>query len=359
MLALSSCGSDANKLLQETFSGSHRVNSGQLGLSLTINPSGSKTFNSPISLSFGGPFESLGQGKLPQSSFTVSVSGLGRTGSLAIVSTGTNGYVTLQGTSYQLPAATFQRLESSFSQLTSSAGGSGSRSSTLSRLGIQPLHWLRDPSIVGTETVNGAKTTHIRAGINVSALLQDLNTFLQKAASAGVAGATRFPSGLSSSARSRIASELKNPTFDVWTGSSDKTLRKLAIKLSLPVSGQVSNSLGGLRAADVGLTVNYAEINQPQTITGPTSTRPFNEFVTKVRSVIQSLGNLLGGSGLAGTAGANGAGGAGTPGASGSAGASGTGGASAASVQSYSRCIQAAGNNIAQMQQCAPLLNNK
>ena len=90
-------------------------------------PSGSSTLNGPITLSFGGPFQSLGKGKLPKSNFNVSISALGKTGSLGILSTGTTGYVTLQGTSYQLPAATFQKLESSFAALASSpGGGSGS-----------------------------------------------------------------------------------------------------------------------------------------------------------------------------------------------------------------------------------------
>ncbi len=40
------------------------------------------------------------------------------------------------------------------------------------------MHWLIKPSVAGTETVAGADTTHIRAGINVPALLADISTFL-------------------------------------------------------------------------------------------------------------------------------------------------------------------------------------
>ena len=113
-LALSACGSsssgDATNLLKQTFSGSHTVNSGTLNFALSVTPSGSSTLNGPITFSFGGPFQTLGPGKLPKSNFSVSISALGKTGSLAILSTGTNGYVTLSGTSYQLPAATFQKL---------------------------------------------------------------------------------------------------------------------------------------------------------------------------------------------------------------------------------------------------------
>ena len=141
-LTLSACGGssdDAATLLKQTFGGSHKVNSGKLNIVLTVNPSGSSTLKTPIRLSFGGPFQSLGTGKLPQSNFDVSLAAGGSSGSIGILSTGTSGYVTFQGQSYQLPATSFQKLESSFSQIASSAGSSGNRSNVLSKLGIQPL----------------------------------------------------------------------------------------------------------------------------------------------------------------------------------------------------------------------------
>lgn len=349
-LGLAACGSspsgDATKLLQQTFSGSHKVNSGNLSLSLGITPSGSTTLKGPITVSFGGPFQSLGPGKLPQSNFSVSISALGRSGSLAILSTGSNGYVTLQGTSYQLPQATFQRLESSFSQIASSTPGASSGSSTLNKLGIHPLNWLVNPTIVGDESVGGTNTTHIRADINVSALLGDLNTFLEKASTLGVSGASRLSSGIPAATRQKIASEIKNPSFDVWTGKSDKTVRKLQVNLTLPVSGQISTALGGLRSAAIGLSMQYANLNQPQTITAPTTVRPYSEFAAKVRDFVQSLQSGLGG--LAGGA------------SSGSSGSSTTGSSSAGSsgsIQAYTQCVQAAGSDVTKLQQCAPLLN--
>ena len=69
--------------------------------------------------------------------------------------------------------------------------------------------------------------------------------------------------------RQKIAGEIKNPKFDVWTGNSDKTIRKLAISLTVPVSGQISAALGGLSSAGIGLNVSYANLNQPQTISAP------------------------------------------------------------------------------------------
>lgn len=359
LLTLSACGSsgssgDASTLLKQTFSGSHTVNSGNLSFSLTVNPSGSRILTGPITLSFGGPFQSNGHGKLPASSFNISVSALGRSGSIGILSTGTNGYVTLKGTSYQLPATTFQKLESSFAQIGASGGGSGG--GTLSRLGINPLHWLVNPSVVGNESIGGTATTHIRAGVNVAALLTDFSTFLQKASTLGSVGATRLPGGISSATRTRIAGEVQNPTVDVWTGTSDKTIRRLAIQLTLPVTGKFSTALGGLQSAQIGVSLQYTSLNRPQTIVAPTTVRPFSEFTAQLQSFLASVRGVAGS--VAGSAGAGSAG-AGSTGA-GSAGAATTaGGTTGASTQRYGQCIQSAAGDVSKMQQCASLLSGK
>jgi hypothetical protein len=360
-LGLGACGSgssgQAKTLLKQTFGGNHRVDSGNLSFNVTLNPSGSRTISGPISFSFGGPFQTLGTGKLPQSNFTVSVSALGKTGSLGLISTGQSGFVSLGGTSYQMPAATFQKLESSFSGLTSTtSGGSGS---ALTRLGIDPLRWLTNPSIAGNESVGGADTTHIKAGIDVVALLGDLGTFLQKASSVGVPNAARIPTSISAATRAKIARAVQNPHFDVWTGTSDKTPRKLAITLTLPVTGQISTLLGGLRSASVALSLQYANLNQPQTITAPPTVRPFAEFQAKLKSFQQSLqsfltGTLGGGAG-SGTTG-SGTTGSGTTG-SGSTGSGGAAPGTSTNVQAYSQCVQAAGSDIVKLQKCSALLS--
>jgi hypothetical protein len=294
-VVLSACGSgsgQATTLLKQTFSGPHPVSSGELSVELGVDPSGSSTLKAPITVSLSGRFQSLGQGKLPASSFAIGISELGRTASLRIVSTGTNGYVTLQGTSYQLPPSSFRTLESSFGQLAGSAGGSGS--GTLSRLGIDPLRWLVHPSVVGAERVGGTQTMHVRAAVNVGALLVDLNTFLQKASSVGIAGTAGIPP-LGAATRTRLAAAVKNPRFDVWTGTADKTLRKVAIQLGVPVSGQISTLLGGLRAAQIGLSLQYSGLGQPQMIQAPAQVHPFKQFAAKLRSFLAGVQSLAGG----------------------------------------------------------------
>jgi hypothetical protein len=348
-LAIAACGSSsstgsassgsAQSLLKQTFSGGHPVKSGVLGFAITLNPSGSSTITTPVSLSLGGPFQSRGTGKLPASNFTIGINALGRKGALGVISTGTAGYVTLSGNAYQLPQQEFQRLESSFSSVAST----GQSKSGLSAFGINPLRWLDSPSIVGSDTVAGAATTHIRAGVNVNALLSDLNTLLSKAASSSQ---TKIPTSISPATEQKIAAAIKNATVDVWTGKSDKTLRKLSLSLTLPVSGQASTLFGGLRSAGIGITLSYANLNQTQTISAPGNVKPYSQFSAKIQSLVAGLRGSVG-SGLSGGTGTSG----------GSSGQSAGGGAAASKIQKYSQCITSAGQDVLKMQKCAALLN--
>ena len=216
----------------------------------------------------------------------------------------------------------------------------------MSKLGIQPLHWLTNPTIVGTESVAGAQTTHIHAGVNVPALLGDLNTVLERSSSLGVSATNSLKSGLSAATRQKLAAAVKNPSVDVWTGNSDHTLRRLTIALTLPVSGKASSELGGMTSADINLTMQYADLNQPQTITAPTSLQPFSQFQTKVDAFLQGLqgaaGGLIGGGS---SAGATAGGGTSTTGSSGN-------------VQKYSQCIQQAAGDVSKMQKCSSFLGS-
>lgn len=334
-------GSSAQSLLKQTFSGSHQVNSGVIDLSLEIVPKGSSVISGPISLSFGGPFQSRGTGKLPASDFTIAISALKEHGSLALISTGTKGYVSLSGDSYQLPQKSFTKLESSFAAAESSASGSSSTTgkASLKSLGIDPLSWLSDPAVVGQQNIGGAQTTEIRAKVNVRALLADIDK-LSSDSAAGKSSSGSLSSRLSASTESKIVKELGSPTFDVWTGNSDKTLRRMTLSFDLPVSGSLSSSLGGLKSASVALTLQFNDLNQPQTITAPTKLEPYDVFQAKVESLLEEIEGGLG-SGLTGSS---------------SSSSSSSSAAAAGSDKKYSDCITKADGNVAKMQKCTSLL---
>jgi hypothetical protein len=270
----------ARRLLQQTFDRRHTVSSGVLSFRLTLAPAGSSSANNPLSLSLSGPFQSRGAGRLPESNLTVGLAALGRQGKLGVISTGTSAYVTLAGTAYRLPAAGFQNLVSGFTG--AGAGGSG-----LSQLGIDPLSWLENASVVGTENIAGTSTTHIRATVDVGVLLAELDALLHKASSS--AGSATLTS-IAPATRRRIVRAVAHPVVDVWTGSSDHTLRKLSLSMGVRIRGQVSRMLGGLTSAALGMTFQYADLNRPQTITAPANAQPFSGFQSRLPSWLAQVG---------------------------------------------------------------------
>ena len=246
-LALAACGSSSDSsespgtLLNQTFTGTHKVTSGVLNLTLTIDPSGSSTLGGPITLRFGGPFQTRGAGKLPESNFTVSASALGRSLALGILSTGTSGYVTLQGTSYQMPQATFQKLESSFAQLATT-GSASQGSGTLGKLGIHPLKWLTHPTNVGTETVGG-RADHPHPRRDQRSRPAERSEHVHREGLLGQRRLGRLQAQVRPIGEHPPEDRRRDPAtraVDVWTGTSDKTVRRLTISLTVPVTGQTS-----------------------------------------------------------------------------------------------------------------------
>ncbi len=342
-LALASCGSSsagpgssasARRLLSETFAGSHPVTSGDIELSLGLTPSGSSLLSGPIRLAFGGPFQSGGAGRVPKSDFSVSASAQGRTGKLSLISTGTAGYITVSGASYQLPAGSYSKLSSGFSAVSGASKRSGA--GILSGLGIKPLDWLTDPHVVGAATVAGAPTTQLRAGVNVSRLLADLEKLLGRTSSLGLGGAAKLGGAFNASARARLAREISGVSFEVWTGVHDHVLRRLQLRFTVPLSGKLARQLGGLRTVAVALSLQYSDINQPQQISAPAKLAPYAAFQRKIASVLLAVESA----GLGGSLSSGGGSSAG----------------SATAEQKYGTCIVQANGDVAKMQKCSSLL---
>jgi hypothetical protein len=290
-------------LLEASFAAQKTVTSGNLRFAVTLTPTGSSIITDPIKLSVSGPFQSEGQGKLPSMDLTIAGSAQGHALQVQLIYTGGKAYVGLDGQTYAVPAAIITRLTS---KLASSENAQHKRSGMdlLSRLGIDPSDWLSDPTIAGTPTLGGVATTHIHATVAVAAILTDFNKLLSGVAKSGSSttgtfgNAAKLRHGISAADQAKIEQELGTPSFDAWIGTSDKVLRALRIGAKLPVSGQISSQLGGLTSVAIKLQYNLDDVNQPQTVTAPTSVEPFAQLLAKVKALTQSLGAGLLGSGL-------------------------------------------------------------
>ena len=138
---LTACGSDSSSgsddnaatVLAQTFGGSKSIKSGQLGLTLAMKG----TDGTDSSLSLSGPFQSNGVNKVPSFDLTFALNGQGQTFTLGGTSTGTNGYITVAGTSYVLDAASYAGFAKGYTKSQKSSTAP-KNAPTLAKLGIDP-----------------------------------------------------------------------------------------------------------------------------------------------------------------------------------------------------------------------------
>jgi hypothetical protein len=347
-------GQNVNNVLNETFGGNKKISSGRLNMSLTADLEGIPQVNGPVTVKIGGPFESRGQNQVPRLDLDLTASAGGQSFEAGAVSTGEKGFVSFQGTDYAVPDKTFAQ----FTRELKRAQKGNKNQPDLSALGVHPRQWLKNPSDKGTEDVNGDKTIHIAADVDVAKLLDDIDSLLKKTGELGLTRAqqAQLPTSISASVKKQIVDSVTEARFDVFAGKDDKILRKLEVKLKFDVPKSLRAQAGGLKKGSIDFSVDVAELNKPQAITEPKNARPLSELQSQLgANALGTLGSAVpGGSSSAGASG----GGSGAGSSSSGADLGGGGGApqvSKAQARRYLKCVQKA-SGAAAIQSCAELL---
>jgi hypothetical protein len=322
---------DAQTLLRQTFTGTHDIRSGKADIQLRVDVTGDASIRGPIAVNIAGPFQSVGPGELPKFDMALDANAQGQGFRAGLTSTSDRLFVNFGGTSYEVPAQLLDQLKASYRR--SQQQGSSQQSMTIGSLGLDPIGWLQDPTVEGSDTIGGVETDHISSRVDVNALLDDVDKILARVSAQGLPTGQQVPSRLPSDARSQIEKAVKSASIDVWSGKSDHTLRKLTLALSV----DAPTGSGGSTKLDIALSVELSDLNQPQSISAPSSSRPLNELLGQLQGL---FGGALGGAGALG----------------GGSGSSSAGGASSQQLQDYSTCIQRAGSNVGEAQKCADLL---
>jgi hypothetical protein len=337
-LAVTACGTagraggpsggsgSARSLLQGTLEGGHGIRSGVLSLQATLSPHGSTASGQSMTISFGGPFQQLGSGGLTASDFTFSLAAAGQRLSFGLRTTATAGFMQVQGTWYRLPAR-------EFAQLRQSLGSAGGAAGSLPGLSVSPLQWLSDPQIVGTASVDGTPTTEVRARLDVGALASDLAKLLSKQSGNPALKRSGPPTTITPAQRRQLVTSLRHPSVDAFIGRDDHLLRRATLDVDVRVPAQRRSQLGGISSLGAKVTLNYSQLDQPQTITAPPSAKPYGELSRRLLGLGAELGNASSSS-------------------SSGAGATGAGGSA-----KYQACLQRSGGNVTKLQKCASLID--
>ena len=348
----SASSEDAQKVINETFNGKKKVDSGKLSVDVSAKLSATgvagQELKDPVTLKVSGPFQSRGQTELPALDLQLAASGGGQDFSAGAVSTGDKGFISYQGKDYAVPDKIFQQYKKSFSQQQKK--DQNKNQLDLAALGIDPQKWLTNPKNEGVEKVAGVDTIHVSAGVNVGALLDDINNLLKRSDQLGLSKQQRqqLPKDLSASTKKQLQDAVKQAKVDVFTGADDKTLRRLELAVSFDIPKSLQGQAQGLQGGDMKLALQLADLNKKQDISPPANARPWSELQQQLG--LGALGNALGG-----------ASGGGTTGTTGSSGSSSGGGIGLSSsdrqrTQRYLKCVQKA-TTPAAVQSCVSALN--
>ncbi|HET6508321.1 MAG TPA: hypothetical protein VFG42_16125 [Baekduia sp.] len=343
-------GGDASTLIKDTFGTGHPVHSGRVDATLDVDLKGWSVLSTPLNLHLNGPFQSNGGAKLPDFALDVDFGGTQPVTLGAVFAQG-GGYLTIEGRAFDVGKSTYEAFRKGYENAKKDSGAKQG-TTTLSALGVRPIRWLKDPKNVGEEDVAGTPTVHLTSGVDVPKLLTDLSTLLSKAKSVASAGGaatgTAVPTQLSAQQRELISRSVRSAKVDVWTGTKDHTLRKVAVDVRVDVPDQLKDQANGLTTGRVAFTLSLAQLNQPQKIVKPADARP----ISQLRSVLQQSG-LLGGDASATTPSTT----ATTPSTTDATPADQGGTAATEPQGKYESCLAAAGNDLAKVQGCAQYLN--
>jgi len=342
-LALASCGGgndqeDVQSLLDRAFSSS--IKSANLKLDATIQVKGSPGLEKPLRITATGPFRT-NQGKVPSADIELKIGndGGGQTITTGFLSTGDRAFVKFQDIYYEQPRAQVAKANQSIAQNKSKRG-------SLRGLGLDPRTWLAEAKDVGEDDIAGVKTRHIAGKLDVESVMRNLNEFVRRSASTlGNATGQAPPQPLSTKDIQMIADVVHDPTFNVYVGEKDDTIRRLSGKVEFDVPEESRSSLNGIQSGSIDFKIEFADVNGDQEIEAPAHAR-------KLSALTRSLGgnSALPGLGLD----------AGSDSSSLDQGSSGNTSPGAQQFKDYADCLdKAKPEDTAALQRCADLLQQQ
>ena len=282
---------DVDQLLDDTFSGGKQIDSGRLSLALDLESDGGQ---GPVTAKISGPFQSEGEGRLPQVDLEGSFEGGGQSLSGGITATADAAYVSFGGETYEVAGPVFEQLKAGYEQSAKEASGKQDRS--LASLGIDPRRWLTNASNEGEATVGDTETIKITGDDDVPKLLDDVNGALEKVRALGVQGADQIPDKLTEAEKQKTAEAIEQLSVEIHTGAEDRILRRIVVDLGLRLP-EGSTATGGAQSADIRFDFQLLDVNEEQDIEAPENAKPFAELLKQFEGL--GLGQLggLGGAG--------------------------------------------------------------
>ena len=323
-----SASSDVNALLRSTFANVGKMKSATVDLKVRIEPRGTNAGVGAVAARLSGPFASQGANKLPKFAFDVELTSAGQTVAGGASYDGSKGYITLQGTPYEVSNLVLKQFVAGYEQSLKSRAKSAQGGLVLGALGIDFRKWLKNPRNEGETTVGDAKTIKVTGAADVAQVIADLDKITERASNLPGAGG-RVPSQLTPAQKQRATEAVKAVNVTVYTGVDDQILRRLT------VTADLKDTESKVDAALL-FDITFTKVGGEQTFKAPANPRSFTELLQALDAAgFADLG--LGGA---------------------------TGGeppkvpeGTANNVDKYAACIEDAGSDRAKARKCAELLS--
>jgi hypothetical protein len=322
-----SASSDVNALLRSTFDNLGKMGSANVDLKLRIEPRGASAAAGLVAARLTGPFASQGAGKLPKFHFDATLQSGGRSVTAGATYTGEKGYITLQGTPYEVSDLVLKQFVAGYEQALKTRKGGGGL--VLGGLGIDFTKWLKNARNEGAAKVGDADTIKLTGTADVNQVTADLDKIAARARALNIPGASgKLPERLTPQQRKQAAEAIKALNITVYTGAEDRILRRLV------VAADLRDAKSNIDAA-ILLDVTFTEVGKEQSFEAPENPKPFSELLKAVDAA--GLGNLGGLTGEPESLGKD-------P-------------VIPNNVDKYADCIAEANGNRAKAQKCASLLS--
>jgi len=348
----SSGGGDPQQVLENaSFEG---VESGEFEMSLQASSEGDEGGDVDVSLS--GPFEMGAKNELPQLELKAEVDGsaegeeLSFEGGLTLLTD--RGFLSYEGTAYEVDPTTFGFLKSALEQAQQQGGEEGLTACQEAAEGIKFSEFADNLEDEGSADVDGTSTTKISGDLNVSKGIDALITLTENpACSSQLEAAGPLPTGELEEAKGELSEAIKKAHIDLYVGDDD-IVRKMDAELTIAPQGAEDEKV------ELEMEISLSGVNEEQSFSEPSDAKPLEALFNQVG--VDPLELLEAGSegGLGGLLeGITGGSGSGSGGSS-SGGSSSGGGAESGEIpgqKEYLQCLKQA-QTPADLQKCASLV---
>lgn len=265
-----SADEDPQAVLEKAFSNESAVKSAKIDAVTTIDIEGEEA--GKIEFAVNGAIDNANQ-QAPDLDLTVKIDGEVDGDNVdfeaGAVMTATEGVVRLDGQNYEIDPGMYEQIRGQISQ---QAGGEDAENGGLFG-SVDAEAFLNDVSNEGTEDVEGVETVKISGTVDTEKALAEFDAFLSSADTLQGLG-VEAPG---SNEIEELRQALGNVDFSIYVGSDDGIIRKL--EFSAPVNPPDSASSGSFT-----VSVTLADVNEPQEITPPADTKPFDELIAAIGS---------------------------------------------------------------------------